>query len=91
MSCKIKISTPRGIQGSLCRLTVAYQKEIDNPSLSAEEKQAMENLFAAMIQNARVEPLTRGMAFHNPAFYNHVLDPNRPSGFTANTNMKKET
>ena len=56
MSCKIKISTPRGMQVSLCRLTVAYQKEIDNPSLFAEEKQAMESLFAAIIQNARVEP-----------------------------------
>jgi hypothetical protein len=83
-------TTTEGIQGSLCRLTVAYQKEIKNRSLSAEEKQVMRNLLAAFIHNARAEPVTHGMKFHDPGFYDYLLDPDRPADDPNTSIVKKE-
>ena len=60
-------------------------------SFDAEEKQAMQNLLTAFIHNAREEPVTHRMEFHDPGFYDYLLDPNRPA-YDPNTSIvKKET
>ena len=60
-------------------------------SFDAEEKQAMQKLLTALIHNAREEPVTHGMEFHDPGFYDYLLDPNRPA-YDPNTSIvKKET
>ena len=64
---------------------------LEKPLFYAEEKQAMQNLLTAFIHNAREEPVTHGMEFHDPGFYDYLLDPNRPA-YDPNTSIvKKET